>query len=357
LICGPTGAAKGDSLTVAEDLVKGIAPGNGWHNDHHLTGLSSGEAFVHRLAELDQPKGDIRKLIVEQEFSRVLKVAARDNSTVSEMMRCLFDGSRIANQVKKQAESAECKRHYVSIIGHVTPEALTDGVARASYISDGSLNRFLVVASKRARKIPTDEPYPLAVQREIADIQSELSGAFRSALTTGHLIRTDAAAADWRDRLYDQLTPDDVFGPMAQMIARAKPIVLRLSQIYALADGADAIDLPHQRAAEALWIYGRLSLRYIFEPSARRDGSTTGSSDADRLIAALKDAGADGMNRGQIYALFNNKRRRDEVDRMAAILVDTDRAIERDEPRQDRRAGRPNLVLYHADHVPAARSR
>jgi hypothetical protein len=139
--------AKGESLSDAMRLVRGID--GDWDSDHHLSGFGSGQAMIGRLAQLEAPGADMRRLIVEQEFSHVLKMAARDGSIVSETMRHLYDGWPIANVVKKESESATCRDHYVAVLGHCTPGSLRDGVERASFIADGSLNRYLIVSSRR----------------------------------------------------------------------------------------------------------------------------------------------------------------------------------------------------------------
>ena len=57
---------------------------------------------------------------------------------------------------------------------------------------------------------------------------------------------------------------------------------MRLSVLYAAMDGADAITLPHLKAALAVWEYAEASARYIF-------GDATGDPVGDRIIDALRN--------------------------------------------------------------------
>ena len=71
-------------------------------------------------------------------------------------------------------------------------------------------------------------------------------------------------------------------GLFGAVTARAEAQVLRLSVLYAAMDGADAIRLPHLKAALAVWEYAEASARYIF-------GDATGDPVGDRIIDALRN--------------------------------------------------------------------
>jgi hypothetical protein len=195
--------------------------------------------------------------------------------------------------------------------------------------------------------IPVDRPLPRAVGDETEDIRDELRTNLATAKHTTVMSRTSAAERQWEDEIYDELTPDDELGPMPALVARAKAHVLRMSMVYALADGAGSIDLPHQAAALALWDYCRASVEFVFDNRPRADRSASGDEDTDRLYAAVKRAGEKGMRRGEIYATFSNHRSAGEVDRMVAILVDLGWATESScEPESGGRGGRPSKVLH-----------
>jgi hypothetical protein len=76
--------------------------------------------------------------------------------------------------------------------------------------------------------------------------------------------------------------------------------VLRLSSIYALLDCTTKISPAHHRAALALWNYCNRSAQWIFK-------TTTGYSNADRILIALRAAGGKGLTQTEISKCVFNK--------------------------------------------------
>jgi len=344
-IVGPSSkGAKGESLSEAKRLLHGIDPA--WDKVAEIGGFGSGEGLIRLLAERDVDGGDRRTVIVEREWTHALKVAAREGSILAEVIRNLFDGSPVHSIVKKGKESVSCRQHYVSFIGHITPDALLHATSRSLLTADGSLNRFLFAAVRRVRRIDRDEPLPADVQAELDEGRALLRGAVNQARRTAHVERTFAAEAHWRDQVVE-IIEDVPEGEVGDLLSRARSHILRLSLIYAMADGAKAIDIPHQQAALAVWQYHRDSVRLIFDARPQADRSTTGVADADRLYRRLVEAGQ--LRRGEVYALFHNHRSSYEVDRLVATLTDLGWA----EEVEDRTPGRSKKVLRLVvpDHV------
>jgi hypothetical protein len=88
--------------------------------------------------------------------------------------------------------------------------------------------------------------------------------------------------------------------------------VIRLALIYAMADGAQAIDAPHFRAALALWDYCEQSLGHIF-------GTRLGDRIADAILDALRTS-EQGLNRTEISKLFSGNKAANEINRALALL-------------------------------------
>jgi hypothetical protein len=87
-------------------------------------------------------------------------------------------------------------------------------------------------------------------------------------------------------------------GLVGALTSRAEAQVLRLSVIYAVMDKSPVVRPEHLLAALAFWDYAEDSARYIF-------GNASGNPVADRILSALKDAGAAGMTSTQISGLFS----------------------------------------------------
>ena len=87
-----------------------------------------------------------------------------------------------------------------------------------------------------------------------------LASALAFAKTAGELRRSPQAEALW-EAVYGGLKRS---GDSVPHTDRARPQVVRLAMIFALADKAKVIDLPHLQAALSVWEYARASARLLF---------------------------------------------------------------------------------------------
>jgi hypothetical protein len=105
---------------------------------------------------------------------------------------------------------------------------------------------------------------------------------------------TDEAAAAW-SLLYDSLG-ENTEGLAAEVTARAAPQVIRMALIYAVLDNSAVIDVPHLRAAVAVWEYCEGSARQIFRDAI-------GDPITDTILAALRHS---PMSRTEIRELVGH---------------------------------------------------
>jgi hypothetical protein len=80
--------------------------------------------------------------------------------------------------------------------------------------------------------------------------------------------------------------------------ARAEAQTRRLAMLFALLDEKSQVDVPHLKAALAVWRGCAASARYVF-------GSSLGDPIADEILRAVRGVGQEGMTRTQISALFH----------------------------------------------------
>jgi hypothetical protein len=178
------------------------------------------------------------------------------------------------------------------------------------------MNRFLPVHSERSKKLPNGGSTP----KQVVDALSHdlVAAVKRASSTRGDITRDDAAGTLW-DTVYDGLTPDVPDGPLASVIARAAPQVLRLSLIYALLDQHDGdvqVRVEHLQAALAAWRYVEASARLTF-------GDLQSNRDLNKLAAAIDSAGDHGLTRDQVRGLFDRHKKRDELDELLRQLTTT----------------------------------
>jgi hypothetical protein len=150
VIVGDTGTSrKGLSWDWVESVFKELEPGflgiGDGFRERVRGGLSSGEGLIWAVRDprsearkvskgadrhtemvvVDAGVTDKRMIILETEFSSALKVAARAENILTEIIRCAFDGRHILQTLTKNSPAKATDAH-ISIIAHITPGELTE---------------------------------------------------------------------------------------------------------------------------------------------------------------------------------------------------------------------------------------
>jgi hypothetical protein len=301
-----------------------------------LTGLSSGEGLVWAVrdpAESDPGISDRRLLALEPEFVSVLKSAGREISTLSPTLRSAWDGRPL--QLLTRTAPARSTNAHISLIGHITQAELRHHLTQVE-LANGLANRFLLCACRRTRLLPEGGTSdPLAGTGLI----SVLGGAIRHARTAGRLRLDEQARELWR-HAYTQLATAQPAGIGGALCARSETHTIRLSLLYALADGERKIKAEHLHAALALWDYTARSATWALQ-------GATGDPLAEQIHTALQRHPA-GLTRSQISDTLQHNRPADQIQQALGALQLAGRATR----AQISTAGRP-AELWNAT-TPAA---
>jgi len=316
VLVGPTSSGrKGTSWSWIEALFAGVDPT--WSDLCVQSGLSSGEGLIAavrdavRRVENDQEilvqdgAKDKRLLVIEEEFGATLRVAQRDGSILSHVLRQAWDSGRLRTLTRNHPLKATGA--HISVIGHVTREELRHALGDTES-ANGFANRFLWIAVRRSKFLPDGGEL-----LNLAPLQERLRVALDHARLTG-LVKRDQAARKLWHREYERLSSPPP-GRLGQVTTRAPAQVLRLSLLYALLDLEDTICRPHLEAALALWDYCQRSAAWVF-------GDSTGSADADEILDALR-ANPEGLNRTQLNDLFHGHRSSRQIAEALAVLQES----------------------------------
>lgn len=323
-------ARKGTSWRVTRNVLAAADPV--FAASQILGGFGSGEALIEMVggaADEDEEEGeakphDPRVLVLEEEFARILRVAERDGSTLSPILRQAWDDGDLSVLTRKKPVRA--RGAHVSVLAHVTTDELLARL-RGVELANGFGNRFMFVLVERSKRIPDGRGLD---RDEVERLASEWRRMLQRARTcAGPLQRSAEADALWRD-WYLSLD-DNRPGMLGALLARAEAQVLRLSLVYALADGEGTIDLPHLYAALEVWRYAERSALAIF-------GDAVGDPVADLILRDLREAAECGLTRNEIYNLLGRHERRVTIE--AALDLLEGRALARRE-REQTDVGRP----------------
>ncbi|TAK83993.1 MAG: hypothetical protein EPO20_16075 [Betaproteobacteria bacterium] len=305
LIVGDTAKArKGTSWGRIKDIFARIRSANvlaSW--PPVVEGLSSGEGLKWAVRDpsatpakkggqsvVDPGVVDKRLLVVESEFAQVLRQCARAGNTLSAIIRVAWDGGKLQTLTKNDPITATGA--HIAIIGHITAAELRAELTQTD-TANGFANRFILMCAKRSKMLPFGgDQMDEAVMSHFA---ARLGKAAGKAMSLGPVSMADDARQLW-GAVYPELSQGHP-GLFGAVTARAEAQCLRLALSYALLDELTVIKAEHVKAALAVWKRAEASARHLF-------GQALGDSVADAIRGALRQAGAGGMTRTQISALF-----------------------------------------------------
>ena len=307
----------------------------GFTSERILGGLASGEGLIAAVGDGVPDKDgnveggvpDKRLLVFEPEFSRVLKVCGRDSSTLSAILRDVWDRGDL--RVMTRNNPLKATGAHVSLLAHVTVEELRRSLAEVE-AANGYGNRHLFIASRRSKRLPAggnlDQSVLHALGREVA-------AALDHARRVGILRRTPSAEALWED-IYNAID-DEVDGMVGALTARAEAQMLRLSVAYALMEGSRVIDVPHLLAARAVWAYSEATVAYVY-------GDAMGDEVADRMLAELRRAGDGGIDGTGLSSLFGRHVSAKRLELARKRLIERGLAY----TTTEQTGGRPRVLTY-----------
>jgi hypothetical protein len=319
LMGGTASGRKGTAWAVVKRFIE--SADDSFLTWHYESGLTSGPGLIERVRDADDSLAvkdpdpgvaDKRLLVVESEFSGLLKRGGSKDNDLMDRVREAWDGGSMGT-VARRANKLRATNPHIVIMGHVTPDELRMRLSDAD-VAGGTMNRFLPVLVRRSKKLPDGGGVPDG----IVEILGEKLRKAKAATMSVHRVSRDAEAdAWWSGELYDELTPDDLAeGTLARIVARAVPQVLRIAVTYALLDKECWIRREHLAAAMAVWRYVLASCKQVFQAAPAGPLSVV-----DQLARAVRMAGAEGLSKTEVSAVFGRNKKRPELDEITRQLV------------------------------------
>jgi hypothetical protein len=268
--------------------------------------LKKWDSKAEKFEVIDPGALDKRLMITEAEFGNALAVMKRPGNTLSPTIRRAWDGQTLSTITKNSPLKATGA--HISIIGHITEDELRARITRTE-VANGFANRFLFVSVRRSKHLPHGGNLS---DNELDRLSQRVREVVEFAEHVGRVTMTPAAYRLW-EAVYPALSADQP-GLLGAVSARAEAQTIRLAMIYALLDRKDQIDVPHLKAALAVWEYCEASAARIF-------GGALGDPAADEILQALRQAGDAGMTRTDIRDLFGRNRSSDRIGAALELLM------------------------------------
>jgi hypothetical protein len=291
-------ARKGSSWAPVRRLLEAADPA--FAQQRIASGLSSGEGLIWavrdpiskwervkdphtKVAEMqevvvDPGEVDKRLLVLEEEFTSVLKVLSREGNTLSAVLRQAWERGDLRSLTKNSPGKASGA--HIVVLGHAVAEELARYL-HESEVAGGLANRFLFACVRRSQCLPRGGRLPEAT---IAELGERLRRVFEWAREQGEV---EIHWSHEAGRLWDAVYPDLSEGKpglVGALIARMEAQALRLAALYAVLDCLDDIQPEHLAAALAVVDYCEASARFVF-------GDKLGDPVADGIVEALRRHG------------------------------------------------------------------
>lgn len=340
LICGATSnGAKGTSWAVVRALVAAVFAE--FLAEHQVNGIVSGEGLIELVQDIEDDEGDTpgrqqaddkRLLVTETEFAAVLKKGARHGSSLMPVVRQAWDGGRLQSSARKD-NALVATDPSITIIGHITPGELRAEISEGE-VAGGTLNRFLLVRSRRSKLLPDGGNLPADV---VVDCAEKVKAAVDYAKAAPAVIGRDEAAVELWRREYPRLVAERPDGWYAAATARAVPQVVRLSVVYAVLDQSTLVTVEHLRAALAAWRYCEASAASLFTD----DESDELRGDLSKAAEFIEQQpGGQCTRRDLSVTCFAGHKKAKELDAIVATLTDLGRITQ----QVQETPGRPRTI-------------
>jgi len=337
---------KGTSWGYPRRILTSIDPT--WEN-RIAVGINSGPGLIEQVADEETTRTgsflrgipDKRLFMHESEFTRLLAIFQRDTETLGMVLRQAWETDHLAALSKKNPVRASGA--HVSVNAHVTPDDLHSNLS-LNDIANGLGNRFLWVCTKKSKDLKRQVFFPWRrLDAKIEQLRDALEGINHWDDTP--MGRSATAQEFWEEQL-DVLRKRRP-GHIGAIMARGPAQVMRLAAIYAAADKVKMIGIAHLEAAHELWAYCVRSIDFIF-------GDRLGDPDAERLLAALEEAGTEGLSQTRIQRkVFGNHKDADGLNILLRRMVRS--GLIRRERRRLNNSG-PAAWMWFLDTPPAANS-
>lgn len=236
LVAG-TGRGKGTALRAALHVLD--KPLGRFLATHTTSGITSGASLVNHLWDQQEataetePGRDVRALVVEEEWTEVLKRVKRDPSFTTKL-RAAWDGATLRNTTKEEAQ--EVRDPAMVLHSHITPSDWAKYVGE-SEAAGGSYNRILPFLLGSVPMLDDDRVSLPKVDG------SELSDAYGWATARPRVVTlAEDARPLWRTvRRYARILGETLPEAQAVFIERTAEQTLRVAACLAASECSESI--------------------------------------------------------------------------------------------------------------------
>lgn len=283
-----------------------------------INGLSTGEGLIYLVRDSDdkdQGISDKRALVIETEFANILKKSKREQSILSQIIRQAYDGETIATRTR--VNSCKATDPHIVILGHITADELKKTIANTTEATNGFINRFLIINTKREKIISLPPATNIKKIKSIAFDINQILKEFDPLSKTIHEMKIDIEAAIYWDKVYSVLTAES-YGIIGELTNRHDHFPLIYAMIFAILEGRFTItELDIERAL--YWVdYGQQSIRYIFSSVETEESQKRINELSRKILSLITDQ---PISRSQLYKALDSNVKADRIKESVQYLL------------------------------------
>lgn len=296
---GPTGTArKGTADGEIREFLYQIDPV--FVIDNIASGFGSGEALIERVAdpvynskdELVAGSEDQRLYIQESEFSKSLRIADRQGSILSDVIRLAFDGNRPLANAAKTTRKLKSSNHCISLFGGITPDELVKIFPALAAVS-GTGNRYLWVWSDPDKLLPYG-----GIDVDVSSFADKVRANISMCRQKKDLTFSESGS-EWWEAHYPALRQvSEVPESIRPLVTRISDQTQRIALVYAATEGSLVVTAEHLDAGYA-WV------RHSIQTVQAVLGGLVRNEEAGRILGALRQHPGIPASRKEIHDLFS----------------------------------------------------
>jgi len=300
IVIGPSGfGRKGTSAKLPERIFKEVELylQNPFPLITHRD-INTGEGLIYALRDpKDKDPGiiDKRAYFEISEFSIILSRAKKEASTVTQVIRDLWDGNNLQTLTKGESSKSTCPHGVIS--GHITKDEFLKMATKTDFVN-GFLNRFFIMHSLRTKVV--HDPHPVN-QEVICEIAKYISEALQLTFNrdSKSILFTEKGLKRFIELKIGLEKPRSE--TVKTLMVREISYLRMLAALIALINKKQEIDVPHLDAAVAWIDYWEETVEYCFttlEQQIFHEEIVALSNDIVRLV---KQLGNKNITQTQIY--------------------------------------------------------
>lgn len=254
---------------------------------------------------------DKRLNIIESEFNRLLKEAARPGSIMSEVLRQGYDGGALSTTTKTNSRSTDSS--HITVLGHITPTEFQD-VRRKVDDLNGFANRFLHIYSNGGES-------PIAFPRNFDQWDMQIINKLKPIVNWinehDEIVMTLSPSSH---TFWEQYYIKHFYTKKSDMIdsltARNEIHVMKISMIMAIADCSSVIQPEHIQRAISLIEFNSQTIEYIYQSDEE-----TEDNNVSKICTFLYNNGGTAKRSDITKKCFQKNKSSDDVNELMAICI------------------------------------